>query len=393
VKSNEARVRTEAPSSVEEAAEALRAAAAQGRRIRIRFSGGRTKLDWGRPVPEPDVELSTQGLDRIVEHNAADLTAVVEAGMRLADLQSVLADAGQMLAIDPPLGSADSATVGGVVATGDSGPLRHSYGAIRDLLLGITVVLSDGTVAKAGGKVIKNVAGYDLAKLFAGSFGTLGLVAQVAVRLHPIPVRRATATGSADDGAALGRAINALSRAPLEFESVDVSWRSGWGRVLARCGGAAAAERAGAATRLMNDAGLGEIVVIDDDESLWAPQRDGQRSGDGVVLKVSGLPSALARVVGAADRAGGSVVARACLGIAWISLPSANIEEGIAAVEDMRRALAGFPCVVLDAPPVVREKVDVWATDEGPDVTLMRRIKAQFDPAGACNPGVLVGGI
>src|SRR5437899_6903539 len=151
-----------------------------------------------------------------------------------------------MLALAPPLGPRASgpgglrapadpaATVGGVVATGDSGPLRHRYGTARDLLLGITVVLSDGTVAKSGGKVIKNVAGYDLAKLFGGSFGTLGLIAEVAVRLHPVPASRTTVAGSSDDPASLQAAALAVSHAPLEAEALDVRWDGGHGAVLAR---------------------------------------------------------------------------------------------------------------------------------------------------------------
>src|SRR5439155_7373453 len=156
--------RQEQPASPDEAAELLRDCAAGGLRLRPR--GGGTKLGWGRPVAEADVEVLTASLDRVVEHNAGDLTAVLQAGVPLAAAQQVFAAAGQMLAFDPPLGGPDSAgepaaTVGGVVATGDSGPLRHRYGAARDLLLGITVALSDGTLARAGGRVIKNVAGYD----------------------------------------------------------------------------------------------------------------------------------------------------------------------------------------------------------------------------------------
>ena len=129
------------------------------------------------------------------------------------EAQAAFGAAGQMLALDPPLGEGDAATIGGVIAANDSGPLRHRYGGVRDLVVGMTVVLSDGTIAKSGGKVIKNVAGYDLAKLFAGSFGTLGLIARVAVRLHPAPARTATLTAASDDPDALARAAVALAGA------------------------------------------------------------------------------------------------------------------------------------------------------------------------------------
>ena len=130
------------------------------------------------------------------------------------------------------------------MATNDSGPLRHRYGGMRDLVVGITVVLSDGTIAKSGGKVIKNVAGYDLAKLFTGSFGTLGLIATVAVRLHPAPARTASLTAGSDDPAALARAARALAALPLEADCLDVGWEGDAGWLGLRFGGATAVERA-----------------------------------------------------------------------------------------------------------------------------------------------------
>jgi len=242
--------RQEFPASPEEAAELLRACADEGLRLRPR--GGGTKLGWGRSAPEADVEVLTAHLDGVVEHNAGDLTAVLQAGVPLATAQETFAAAGQMLALDPPLRGVDpageaAATVGGVVATGDSGPLRHRYGAARDLLLGITVALSDGTLARAGGKVIKNVAGYDLAKLYAGSFGTLGLIVEVVVRLHPRPPRTATVVGRTDDVSALSRAAAALAHAPAQMDCLDVAWGQGRGELLARFGGAACEVRAGSA--------------------------------------------------------------------------------------------------------------------------------------------------
>ena len=149
--------------------------------------------------------------------------------MPLAEAQAAFAEAGLMLALDPPLGPSSAATIGGIVAAGDSGPLRHRFGGPRDLVLGMTAVLGDGTVIRSGGTVIKNVAGYDLAKLFAGSFGTLGLIAAVAVRLHPLPVDRRTVVASTDDAAALAAAAGALAHAPLELDALDVSWADGRG--------------------------------------------------------------------------------------------------------------------------------------------------------------------
>ena len=208
----------------------------------VRPRGGGTKLSWS---PKADaVDFDTRRLNRILEHNEGDFTAVLEAGASLVEAQAQFAAAGQMLAIDPPLGAGDAATIGGVMAANDSGPLRHRYGSMRDLVVGVTVVLSDGTIAQSGGKVIKNVAGYDLAKLFTGSFGTLGLIVRVAVRLHPAPERTATLTAESDDPGTLARAARDLAALPLEADSLDVSWEGDAGRLDVRFGGSTAVERA-----------------------------------------------------------------------------------------------------------------------------------------------------
>jgi glycolate oxidase FAD binding subunit len=370
-------MRRETPATGEEAAALL------GDGARVRFTGGRTKLGWGSP-PEADLELSTTGLDRIVEHNAGDLTAVVEAGVPLTVLQQQLSEARQMLALDPPLGQGGRATVGGVVATGDSGPLRHRYGPPRDLVVGVTVALAGGKLAKAGGKVIKNVAGYDLSKLFSGSFGTLGLIVQVALRLHPVPDRTATAAGGSTDPAALARAASELSHASLEHVALDVRWGGGDGAVLTRFGGATAVEQAEAAVRVMGLDGR----VVEDDYAIWSHQREGQRSEGGTVVRVSSVQSELPGVLAAAERAGARVVGRAAAGVSWLRLEDRSDEESVAAVETLRRELAPAPCVVLDAPDGVRQSVDPWGLADNGALELMRRVRERFDPAGVCNPGV-----
>lgn len=380
--------RREAPSSPDEAAEVMRVAGDERRRVRIH--GGGTKCSWGRPAAAPDVELSTKRLDRVVEHNEGDLTAVLEAGAPLARAQEALADAHQMVAIDPPLGEGDRATIGGVVATADSGPLRHRYGAPRDLILGVTVALSDGTLARAGGKVIKNVAGYDLAKLYTGSFGTLGLIVEVVMRLHPRPPATVTAVGGSDDPDALGGAASAVAHSPFGAECLDVSWGEGKGEVMARFGGAAPDAGAAAVVKLMEEAGL-EARLAGDDDDHWQRQRARQRSSDGAVVRVSGLASELPRVLRSAREVGASLVGRAGLGLSWMTLAEGDADELVSGIEGVRRRLHPFPCVVLDAPVEVREKVEVWGDDGA--VPLMRRVKARFDPRGVCNPGIFVGGI
>jgi glycolate oxidase FAD binding subunit len=383
-------LRSETPQTAEDAAELLRACAADG--VAVRLAGAGTKA-WGRPGADYGVQVQTGALDAIVEHNVGDLTAVLQAGVPLRVLDETLAAAGQMLALDPPLGAGDAATVGGAIAAGDCGPLRHRYGAARDLVLGVTAALSDGSLAHAGGKVIKNVAGYDLAKLFSGSFGTLGLITEVAVRLHPRPPGHATATGATDDPALLQEAAIALSSSSLEAQALDVRWEAGEGLVLGRFAGIAAAEQAAAADRLLAATGV-QARTVEDDAELWTAQRAGQRSADGgAVVRVSGRPTQLAEACIAADVAGATLVGRAALGLSWIALPVAAPGELVEAIARLRDVLGPSPCVVLDAPAPVRANLDPWDRREDPALVLMRRVKARFDPTATCNPGIFVGGI
>ena len=206
----------------------------------MRVVAGGTKLGWGRPIEAP--ELSLAELDAIVEHNVGDLTAILQAGCPLATAREAFAAEGQMLALDPP---DDGATIGGVVATGDSGPLRHRYGSPRDLVLGVQVALPDGSLARAGSKVIKNVAGYDLAKLMSGAYGTLGVVTEVSVRLHPKPREWLTVVVRRDDPRALAAAASELTHRPLEAERLDLRWEGD----AAPCSCSSAARRRPSARR------------------------------------------------------------------------------------------------------------------------------------------------
>src|SRR5947209_15201343 len=191
----------------------------------------------------------------------------------------------------------------------------------------MTVVLSDGTVARSGGQVIKNVAGYDVAKLFCGSYGTLGLIASVNLRLHPRPQATATGVGRADDPSVLAGAARALASAPLELEALDVAWGQGSGILLARCGGASARKRAELTTSLMGRSGLAEIELAEDDDDLWEAQRAGQRSSDRVMVRVAARPSRLAGVLQAAAAASAAVVARPALGLSFVAVEPAALDH------------------------------------------------------------------
>ena len=319
-----------------------------------------------------------------MEHNAGDLTAVLEAGVPLAEAQRTFAKAGQMLALDPPDGGA---TVGGVVAAADSGPLRSRYGGVRDLVVGMSVALSDGTRAKSGGKVIKNVAGYDLAKLFAGSFGTLGAILEVSVRLHPVPPATATAVGRSGDAGAIARAAAELTHASIEHLGLDVRWEAGAGAVLARFGGAAPGPQAEGAARIMGQAGLDRELLEDDDGALGRATRRAarpRRRGHGGARV--GRPD---RPAGAACDRDPPLPAAGRAGAA--GAPLAAHRRARARCRECSRSFAAWPRRPCSTrPPRCAPGVDPWGEREEALLTLMRRVKDGFDPAGACAPGVLV---
>ena len=337
-------------------------------------SAAAARSSAGRARAPPDaLELSTAGLDAIVEHNAGDLTAVLEAGVPLADAQATFAKAGQMLALDPPDGGA---TVGGVVASGDTGPLRARYGGPRDLVVGMRVALSDGTLAKSGGKVIKNVAGYDIAKLFTGSFGTLGAIVEVSVRLHPLaPDDRHRARRGDADPDELARGAAALgavaARAPRARRPLGGAAAA---RVLARFAGRRAAPAGRGGRALLRRRGPRRPRSSTTTSSLWDEQRAGQRGP--LVVKVSSLPT---RLPDAAPRRPTSSARR------WWAAPrSASPGCGSrsrrpAAVERLRR---DFIAAVLDRPADL--DVDPSGAIDPATRALMQRVKERFDPAGVC---------
>ncbi len=216
------------PSNTEQASAVVRAAAALGLAVIPRGTG--TKLHWGNPPERAGLVVETTHLDQVVEHAAGDLVVTVQAGVTMEHLADVLAKEGQRLALDPPrwpaLYGVTAGTIGGVLSTNAAGPLRYRYGTPRDLLIGITIVRADGTIAKSGGKVVKNVAGYDLGKLFAGSRGTLGLITQATFRLHPLPAATAYVTVACDSAAACFRLLGAAQQpkiAPVGAELYQAS--------------------------------------------------------------------------------------------------------------------------------------------------------------------------
>ncbi|WP_448617182.1 FAD-binding oxidoreductase [Geodermatophilus sp. URMC 65] len=368
------------PTTVDQVAEVLRAAAADGRTVVP--VGGRSKLTWAAPPESCDLLLDLTGLDRVVEHVAGDLTVVAEAGVRLADLQAQVGRAGQLLGLDPP---EDGATLGGVVSANASGPRRLRYGTTRDLLIGITVVLADGTVAHAGGKVVKNVAGYDLGKLFTGAHGTLGVVVSTTWRLHPVPPARRVVTLELPDAAAAGALSVELARSTLTPSAVElIAGGDGTARLVVLFESIAESV-AGQATAAVALLGGGE-------ESEDLPEDFGRRPGgaDDVLLRLAHAPASLSAVLGALP-AGTALAAHAATGVTYAAVPAG---EAVDALPRLRAAIAPHDgtAVVLRAPDAVRERLDHWGP-VGDSLDLMRRVKERFDPERRMSPGRFVGGL
>lgn len=372
----------------------------------LSFAGAGTKRFWGSPGGTPDVTVATGRLDQLVEHSAGDMVAVLQPGLPLATLQTALAAHGQRLAIDPP-GQAQGATIGGTYAADDAGPLRHRFGTLRDLVIGVTAVLADGTVAHAGGRVVKNVAGFDLAKLLCGSLGTLAFVGELVVRLHPLPQVASTVRVPADAQTATRLAL-AVAASPVVASAVD--WRSGppgalsvrlEGRPAGIAAQADAVRRVIAATAGREVAGRAEIADGADTAALA-----GDHAGvDGeTVARAATLPGDLQLVADALARAAAAEQVEAVLAShAGVGLHTARLRGGDAAahaavVRGWRAAVVarGGSVVLRRRMPGVDGLVDAWFDDPAyapGALALMRRVKAQLDPGGRCAPGVFVGGI
>jgi glycolate oxidase FAD binding subunit len=359
------------PESVEEIAALLRACAEQD--LAVVPVGGGTKLHWGAPPERCDVLLDMCCMNAVLEHAAGDLVVRVQAGVTMDALAAELAGKGQELALDVPSGA--GSTVGGTLAAGLPGPRAFRYGTARDLLIGITVVLADGTVARSGGKVVKNVAGYDLGKLFAGSYGTLGVIAEAVFRLHPLPAERrwVVAEPSLDELPALALALAASQAEPSAVE-VDRPDPDGPVVLAALVEGTAAEDRA----RVLRDvAGGGE--VIGQPPPWWGRVPSGE-----VLAEARFPPAATGAVLDAAAGAGtvlrGSPVAGRLL----------LATDGQLAVSALRKTVedAGGRVVVLATPD---DGVDRWGQISG--LALMRRVKERFDPGRRMSPGRFVGGI
>jgi glycolate oxidase FAD binding subunit len=384
------------PDSVAAASRVLAAASRAGKTVVVVGNGG--KLGLGNPPERVDLLVRTRRMDRVLEHAAGDLVVKVEAGARLAALQAALAPAGQWLALDPP---EPGATVGGVVAANASGPRRLRYGTVRDLIIGITVVLADGTVAHAGGKVVKNVAGYDLGKLFCGSLGTLGLIAEATFRLHPRPAAAAVVTLQVDRPEQVWEAVRRLLRSTLVPSAIELTWDERPGRLAVVVEGIrpGVEAQAAAATRLLGEVGEAEALGPGGTEAALSRLGALPWEKADVGIKVAVPPAELAGAVTDLRRHG-PMAAHAGTGVLRVGLtgPDPDRADEVAAfagfVAEARARLAARrgTLVIAEAPPALKRAVDAWGPP-GDAVELMRRVKRQFDPDRQMSPGRFVGGI
>ncbi|HEY1294488.1 MAG TPA: FAD-binding oxidoreductase [Chloroflexota bacterium] len=381
-------VSTVAPSTADELAAHLRDANAQHQKVAP--IGGGTQLDLGMPPARIDLAIETTGLNRIVEYEPADLTVTVEAGMRLAELQRILGEQGQFLALDPPL--ADGATVGGAIATNASGALRFAHGTARDLVIGTRVANPDGTVTRAGGRVVKNVAGYDLNKLYIGSLGTLAVIVELSFKLAPIPPSTATVNGTFSSSTAASDVVGAVVRSPLSPLAVELV---GSRQVVFRLGGypQAVERQVRELSALIEQHGgrAGETVW----EDLQRAHIESRRRD--VVVKAAAPISASSRLVemleGRLASLNPVVWAQAGNGVAYAACDAPSDAEVLVAARRDVAALGDNASLVLErCPTPLKSEIDVWG-EPGPSVSLMRAVKAKLDPNTTLNPGRYVGGI
>lgn len=361
--------------------------------------GGGTKLDWGNPPERADLVLSTARLHRVLEHVWADLTVTVEAGCALHSLQQTLANHGQRLALDALW--PERATVGGVLSTNDSGVLRIRFGALRDLLIGITLALPDGTLASSGGKVVKNVAGYDLPKLATGALGTLGIIVRAVFRLHPLPRMATTVTCSANQSSSVARLLAALLDSTLAYSAlqvripafdhpdflVDVLFEG--------------TEQGIAAQVAHMKSVASSTTIVEPNHNIWQA-REAIHSryladpSSSALLKISTCPSdVLAAIATLSDitksRAGASAVLQAT-GLGSILLQGTRNElHHVSKVFREKMESSGGSVVALGN-SILGPDFDAWGSP-GDALPLMRAVKAQLDSKTTLNPGRFVGGI
>lgn len=373
---------------------------------RVLPCGRGTKLGWGGVGKKIDLLVSTERLNRVIAHAVGDLTVTVEAGVKLIDLQEILFKNQQFLPLDPAY--PQDATIGGIIATADSGSLRHRYGGVRDLLLGISFVRCDGQVAKAGGRVVKNVAGYDLMKLFTGSYGTLGVLTEVTLRVYPISKASGTVVLLGDveaiDAATKTLLASALTPIAVDVLSTQLTTKLGLGQSMAlivrfQSVAESVQQQSSRLLEVGQKLGLQGTLYGDAHEhQLWqslSKQIWQSPQEPTITCKIGVLPSTSATTLTQLNRlisSQGLGLIHAGSGLGLLRLdPSTVTPQQILEMRSYCQSQNGF-LTVLSAPIAMKQQLDVWGYS-GNALALMRQIKKQFDPKNIFSPHKFVGGI
>ena len=376
------------PDSPQAFADTLKHASAA--RLATVIRGGGTKLAWGRQPASVDLVISTTRLKRLIAHRHGDLTATVQAGMTLRDLNVALRAERQWLPIDSAF---DEATIGGIVATNDSGPSRHRNGTPRDLVIGITLALTDGRLVKAGGTVVKNVAGYDLGKLVSGSHGSLAGIVDVTFKLVPVPPSSATLVVEYADAGALAHDVATLDASQIEPAAFDIRVDPGRPRFLQlklRIATSPAARDAQIAAARALTRGEAATLTDDAERATWREQMEVMSQGDATV-RFSWLPSRLPGVLSlVTDLMRGPdkvniLFAGRVLGAGTIAL-SGHATSVASAIERFRASDDVGNVVLLRGSHELKQRVDVWGAERASN-RVARALKNTFDPAGILNAG------
>ena len=379
------------PTSAAELAELV--SIANKTRSPLIVAGNSSKVDWGGIVSGAKSIVSTQKLDRLIAHAVGDLTITVEAGMQFAKLQEILAIAGQFLPLDPAY--PDRATIGGIIATADTGSLRHRYGGVRDLLLGITFVRADGKIAKAGGRVVKNVAGYDMMKLFTGSYGTLGILTEVTLRVYPVPTNEGTVilTGSVDRLANVAKILLASTLTPIAADVVSTAFSqhleiSNTPSLVVKFATIpeSIAQQSAQLLEIAKGLGLkGGIWQGAQAAQLWSSIQTGIWGDRPIGCKLGVRLTAAVATIEQIDRLTDTTAKGVIHLNSGIGAVAISDSHHIAPLRSHCESAGGF-LSVLQAPVDVKQQLDVWGY-QGNAVPLMRQIKQQFDPFDMLNPG------
>jgi glycolate oxidase FAD binding subunit len=378
------------PSSAEDVAATLASAAKQRSSVVIR--GGGTKMGWGRTPASVDMVLSTKRLTALVAHEHADLTATVQAGARLDEVNRVLGRHGQWLPVESAF---DETTIGGAIATNDSGPLRHRYGTPRDLLIGIRLALTDGRLIKAGGNVVKNVAGYDLGKLMSGSHGSLAAIVSATFKLSPQPGASSTLVATFEAADALMASLAAITGSQLEAAAIEVhagSPRAGLYQLLLKFESTPGALNAHVRqARALAGGATCEVVAAQSEADLWRAHLRSPWQSPGMIVKFAWMPASLGAVLALVDDLRASVTGieltgRAAIGSGLLRVDAdprvqRNVVERLRSRTDVFRHV-----VVLRADAAVKQQLDVWGPlgDAG---ALGASVKHALDPHGILNAG------